>query len=177
MRSWALVEPESPEWSLRIVGPAELGHDCELGALAASLSVKRLSIEAPLFGAEKLAAYREADLFVLPTRNENFAMTVAESLAAGTPVISTKGAPWSGLETERCGWWVDHGPEPLAASLRAALSTADQTDLRVMGEGGGAWMARDFSWDRSGSGNARCLWMAAPEMADRAADLCTAGLD
>ena len=105
------------------------------------------SIEGPVFGAAKLDAYRAADIFVLPTLNENFGMTVAESLAAGTPVIATKGAPWAALETERCGWWIDHGVEPLAAALKVAMATP-RAGLEAMGTRGRAWMMRDFGWDR-----------------------------
>jgi glycosyltransferase involved in cell wall biosynthesis len=147
VEAWARAAAGRPDWRLRIVGPAELSHDRELAALAASLGLANVSIEAPLFGADKLAAYRAADLFVLPTRGENFAMTVAESLAAGTPVISSKGAPWSGLEREACGWWVDHGAEPLAARLGSALDLTRE-ELSAMGDRGRNWMARDFAWDR-----------------------------
>ena len=87
------------------------------------------------------------DLFVLPTLSENFAITVAEALAAGTPVIATKGAPWHGLEREDCGWWIDHGVEPLVAALAKAM-TMQREALQAMGAKGRAWMARDFSWDR-----------------------------
>jgi glycosyltransferase involved in cell wall biosynthesis len=84
---------------------------------------------------------------VLPTRNENFGMTVAEALAAETPVVSTRGAPWAGMQANRCGWWIDFGAEPLAATLRSALAVpADE--LSAMGRRGRAWMARDFGWTR-----------------------------
>jgi glycosyltransferase involved in cell wall biosynthesis len=105
VRAWARLEAEHPDWKLRIIGPSELGHDEELRALAATLGVRRLFIEGPVYGDAKLEVMHTADLFVLPTLNENFAITVAEALAVGTPVIATKGAPWSGLETEGCGWW------------------------------------------------------------------------
>ena len=47
----------------------------------------------PLYGDAKWAAYRDADLFVLPSQNENFGNTAAEAVACGTPV----------LVTDRCG--------------------------------------------------------------------------
>jgi glycosyltransferase involved in cell wall biosynthesis len=147
VQAWSKVEAECPGWSLNIVGPAEAGHDDELRALATALGLTRVSIEGPVYGDAKTAAYREADVFILPTLNENFGLTVAEALAAGTPAISTKGAPWSGLESEGCGWWIDHGVEPLAAALAHAMALPRET-LKAMGDKGRGWMARNFSWDR-----------------------------
>ncbi|MFT5329584.1 MAG: glycosyltransferase involved in cell wall biosynthesis [Parasphingorhabdus sp.] len=143
--AFAALECEFPGWRLRIIGPSEIGYGEKLKQLVGELGASSITVEPPLFGADKLDAYREAEIFVLPTLHENFAMTVAEALAAGTPVISTKGAPWAGLETERCGRWIDHGVEPLAAALRAtmALSDAERADMGVRGR---AWMKRDFSW-------------------------------
>jgi glycosyltransferase involved in cell wall biosynthesis len=147
LRAWAKVESAYPTWRLRIVGPAELGHEKALRALANSLGLQRVTIEDPIHGDAKNAAYREADLFVLPSLNENFGLTVAESLASGTPVISSKGAPWSGLEIEGCGWWIDHGVASLTAALTRAMETPSER-LNAMGAKGRAWMRRDFSWDR-----------------------------
>jgi glycosyltransferase involved in cell wall biosynthesis len=147
VRAWAMVEVTHPNWCLRIVGPDELGHTGELVALAGELKTQRVSIEGPVVGDAKIAAYREADLFVLPTLNENFAITVAEALAVGTPVIATKGAPWHGLECEGCGWWIDHGVAPLVATLAEAMDM-ERGVLRAKGAKGRAWMKRDFSWDR-----------------------------
>jgi glycosyltransferase involved in cell wall biosynthesis len=150
VRAWSVIEAAHPQWVLRLVGPAELGHDEELRALARFLGAKRIAIEPPLYGEAKLEAYREADLFVLPTRHENFALTVGEALAAGTPVISTKGAPWAGLETERCGWWIDHGVGPLVDALPRAMALP-RRELQAMGGRGREWMRRDFGWDGIGA--------------------------
>lgn len=149
IRAWSQLGPEAEGWRLRIVGPSEGGCADDLRALTRTLALDTVDIEGPLFGEAKLAAYREADLFALPTLNENFAMTVAEALAAGTPVISTKGAPWAGLEVERCGWWVDHGEAAMTAALTDAMMRPREA-LAAMGERGRAWMQRDFSWDRIG---------------------------
>jgi glycosyltransferase involved in cell wall biosynthesis len=147
IRAWAGVSDEFPDWQLRIVGPDEGGHVRELEELIKNLGLKTVSIEQPVFGDDKIRLMSSVDLFVLPTLSENFAMTVAESLSVGVPVISTKGAPWAGLETNSCGWWVDHGPEALTATLRKALALpTDQR--RQMGARGRDWMRQDFSWDR-----------------------------
>ena len=54
VRAWASIEAEVKDWRLRIVGPAELGHDRELAALGGELGVQRMSIQGPLFGDEHL---------------------------------------------------------------------------------------------------------------------------
>ncbi len=147
LSSWARVAGHNPEWRLRIVGPSEGDHRRELMALGVSLRVPRVTFEDALFGTAKAAAFAEADLFVLPSRSENFGMVVAESLAAGLPVITTKGTPWQGLVEHGCGWWIDHGIEPLTAALGVAMAMP-QPALDAMGERGCAWMARDYSWER-----------------------------
>ncbi|HSS29303.1 MAG TPA: glycosyltransferase, partial [Usitatibacter sp.] len=144
--AWRAVQERFPEWRLRIVGPDELGHVGEMNSLAARLGAERVSFEGPLYGEEKWKAYAEADAFVLPTRSENFAMTVAEALAAGTPAIVTRGAPWAGLGPRRAGWWVDASVEGLAGAMAEALSMSRE-ERAGMGQRGREWMREEFSWD------------------------------
>ncbi|ROT99100.1 glycosyltransferase [Histidinibacterium lentulum] len=144
--AWARVADRHPGWRLRIVGPSEIGCRQALERQVHELHAPRVTFDGPLYGADKRGAYRQAGLFVLPTLNENFGMVVAEALASGIPAISTKGAPWAGLEAERCGWWVDHGPDAMAAALDDALALPD-AERAAMGTRGRAWMARDFGWD------------------------------
>lgn len=138
-----------PDWELRIVGPDNGGYLAEMQALAARLRLERVMFAGTLYGEEKLRAYREASLFVLPTHSENFGMTVAEALAAGTPAIVTKGAPWGGLEQQGAGWWIDIGVDPLVACLEDALSRSPQS-LAEMGQNGRGWMEAEFSWAQVG---------------------------
>jgi glycosyltransferase involved in cell wall biosynthesis len=77
-----------------------------LRALAAALSLRRLSIQGPVYGNSKVDVIRAADVSVLPTLNENFGNVVAEALAAGTLVIASKGSPWGKLPIRRL-WLVD----------------------------------------------------------------------
>lgn len=148
---FALIAHEYPALQLRIVGPDEGGHAADLRRQSVALGISdRVSIEPPAFGKDKTLLLRNAEVFALSTLHENFALTVAESLSVETPVISTKGAPWAGLEENNCGWWIDHGPEALAAALRQALAMP-QASRRAMGARGREWMQRDFAWDGIGA--------------------------
>ena len=97
-------------------------------------------------GDEKWRALRSADVFVLPTRSEGFPLSVLEALAVGTPVITTKRAPWAELISERCGWWVDVGVEPLAKALQEAMSLSDE-ERWIMGENGRRLVERKYQWE------------------------------
>lgn len=145
IRAWEAIASRRPEWRLRLIGPPEGGYDCELRQLVAKLEVPRVSIEGPAYGPDRLAAYRRASVFALPTLNENFGMVVAEALAAELPVICSRGAPWSDLRVKQCGWWVETGVEPFSVALEQATGKASN-ELADMGARGRAWMARDFGW-------------------------------
>lgn len=145
--AWAGLQNAHPQWTLRIVGPGDPAYLRELHQRAATLRVERVVFDGPLYGLEKDEAYRSADLFVLPTHSENFGMAVAEALAAGVPVITTRGAPWSGLVDQSAGWWVDIGVDPLRSALDEAMSK-HAGELAEIGGRGRAWMQRDFSWQR-----------------------------
>lgn len=149
LRAWRAVQDRYPEWELVVAGPDDGGERSRLQALAVELGVERVDFPGAVYGEAKLALYRSAHLYVLPTRSENFAMTVAEALAAGTPAIVTQGAPWSGLESEGAGWWIEIGVDPLVAALDAALEQPPQV-LAAMGARGREWMARAFSWEAVG---------------------------
>ena len=145
LNAWRVVSSRFPEWRLRIAGPDDNGYLGRMQSLATKLKLARVEFSGPLYGEAKLRAYRDAELFVLPTHSENFGMTVAESLAAGTPAIVSKGAPWGGLVSEGAGWWIDIGVDPLVACFEAALVQPREA-LYAMGEKGCDWMQRDFSW-------------------------------
>jgi len=98
----------------------------------------------PLYGEEKWQAYRDADLFVLPSQNENFGNTAAESAACGTPVIVTDQcgiAPWI---DGRAGVVVLSDVEAIQNALASLLS---RPRLREQFQDGCAGVTRELSWD------------------------------
>ena len=144
LSSWAKVQPK--DWILQLAGPDEVGHLSDVLALAQQLGISdQVQYLGELDDQAKWNVYCGADLFVLPSFTENFGVVVAESLASGVPVITTKGAPWQGLETHRCGWWVDQGVDPLAAALGEATSLPREA-LQAMGERGRIYAKETFGW-------------------------------
>ena len=146
IKAWSRIEPIFSKWHLKIVGPDECGYQLELEKLIKKLNLSRVIIESPLYGFERDLLLSNCDLFVLPSKTENFAMTVAESLAVEIPVIATKATPWSGLQTNRCGWWVEGDEVSLFEQLKVALSLPER-ELVDMGQRGKKWMQKDFSWE------------------------------
>jgi glycosyltransferase involved in cell wall biosynthesis len=155
LRAWRAVEQQFDEWSLCIAGSdasyyAPSGHLSDVKSLARTLGLTRVMFAGDVHGQAKRELLQNVSLFVLPTKNENFGVAVAEALAHGVPAIVTKGAPWAGLEEHKAGWWIDFGVEPLVHALRQALSSAPE-QLAAMGARGREWMIRDFSWDVVGA--------------------------
>lgn len=144
VRAWAQCNPEG--WRLKIAGPDQDDHLREVLRVISLLGVQGcVDYVGEVDGDAKASLFRTADLFVLPTYSENFGLVVAEALSFGVPVITTRGAPWSALVTNRCGWWVKIGIEHLVEALREAIALPD-SERRAMGLRGREYV-RHYDWD------------------------------
>ena len=152
LEAWRMLAPDFPEWHLVIAGPDLVGHGAELEATVAGDRRLRESITfaGMLEGSPKRSALDHAELFVLPTRAENFGIAVAEALAHGVPVVTTTTAPWFDLVTRECGWWVSPESRAIAEALRSAMKRTPG-ELQAMGERGRHYAAEQFSWDSIGA--------------------------
>ena len=145
LAAWGNIARDFPEWSLDIAGP-DCGAVSSLKSMIADRGVPRVSFIGELHGLEKHRFLASADLYVLPSLTENFGITIAEALACGTPVVASRGCPWSMLDEKNSGWWIDVGVESLTRCLESILKTPPER-LREMGENGRRWMVEDYSWD------------------------------
>jgi glycosyltransferase involved in cell wall biosynthesis len=131
--------------TLTIAGEGDASYQSSLVALAGkSMPTGTVRWLGLVEGEAKEKVFAGADVLALPSETENFGMVVAEALARGVPVIASRGTPWSELERQRCGFWVESTPEAFAAAIVAASSM----DLAEMGVRGRAWMEAEFRWER-----------------------------
>ena len=145
IEAWKRVQLEG--WSLRIAGPDEGGHLAYVKKLVASAGLDQvIHFIGPVGSDYKEQVYTAAELFILPTYSENFGIVVAEALAHGLPVITTKGTPWHCLEIAQCGWWVEATTEGIAEALKQATSCSSEA-LASMGAKGHAMVNRSYGWE------------------------------
>ena len=129
--------------SLTICGTGEADYESSLRAQVDDLGLsRRVRFAGHIEGEAKSRVFQNADICVVPSYTENFAMVVAEALAHGVPVIASRGTPWREIESHDCGLWVENDPE----SLARAIEQMRVQDLHLMGQNGRRWMQESFSW-------------------------------
>lgn len=145
MQAISKLKNELTGWKVIIAG---IESDYTINDLKEMAEQMRISdyvkVTGPLFGEEKWNAYRNSDVFVLPTLNENFGIVIAESYLCGTPVITTKGAPWSLIEKNKCGWWIDRSVEKVSEAILEFLST-NYDERKLMGVTGASLVKERYS--------------------------------
>ncbi len=119
---------------LAFAGPDGGGQQQRLALEAARLGVSsRVKFTGAVYGEEKWAAYRDADVFVLPSQNENFGNTAAEAMAAGTPVIVTENCGIAPLLKDTAGLVVSHDGAAVANAMKKLLDDGQFYSRLVQG--------------------------------------------
>lgn len=134
-----------PEWKLVIAGPDESNMIAGLNLSESD----RIEFVGEVSGADKWRLLESASVFVLPTHSENFGLVIAEALMAGTPVITTHGAPWQILEEHHAGWWIPMSIDSVEQTLRNAIHTP-LPQLAGMGLRGHNLVVERFGWPQIG---------------------------
>lgn len=135
----AILHQHSIDHQLVIVGT---GEDKYVNSLKNRV-VQRRIVEHTVFagfitGRTKISLYEAAAVLAIPTKQENFGFVFFEALAAGTPVVTTKGADtWSEVLSSGAGEIVDGTPGAIAEALKRIL--IDLKAARARGAHGREW--------------------------------------
>lgn len=90
LEAFSAFSQRFPDTDLVIAGPDD-GEEAKLRELCRKFDLEsKVHFTGLLDGASRIAAYKLAKLFVLPSRGENFGRTIVEAMLVGTPVLMTE---------------------------------------------------------------------------------------
>lgn len=88
IRAFANLARERNDVHLVMAGPDNEGYGKKVKNWLRNEGIlNRATFTGMLLGKDKLAAFRDSDVFVLPSYSENFGMAVIEAMACGVPVV------------------------------------------------------------------------------------------
>lgn len=145
LEAWKNLGTTTSDWELQIAGPKNHAFAEEMEALSERFRLSNVKFIGEVIGSAKTKTFANADLYVLPTHSENFGISVAEALAHGVPGIVFEGAPWSGLNEHKAGWWIPRSLDGLTETLRTAIESTDELRF-AMGRNGRDWVEKEFDW-------------------------------
>lgn len=149
LRAMDIIRRTRPDAMLLMVGSGEA--EAELRSLADELGLwDNLRFLGFLSGRSKWQALAAADLFLLPSRQENFAIALAEALHAGVPALLTKRVNiWEEVISAGAGALLDEdGIEDHLA--RECLAYFNDADRRTAASAAARQLsARAFDWSVS----------------------------
>src|SRR5262249_48145888 len=115
-------------WHLVLAGPDQIGWQRQLEAQVQQLGLSGcVTFTGMLTGDEKWGALHSADLFVLPSHQENFGIAVVEALSCALPAIVGTGVNiWREIVEDGAGWVCEPKADPLAQLLLSWNETKEE---------------------------------------------------
>lgn len=126
-RAFAILCKQRDDLQLVIAGPDDEGYGRQVrGWLEEGGVSGRTTWTGMLVGSEKFAAFKAADIFVLPSYTENFGYVIVEAMSMGVPVVTTnKVNIWKEIAEAQAGVIVNCDPQEVAAAVSTLLENAE----------------------------------------------------
>jgi glycosyltransferase involved in cell wall biosynthesis len=133
IRAFHEIAPRFPTRRLVIAGDGDPAYVRELRALAAEgPAAGRIDFAGWIGGDERARLLATASVFVLPSAQENFGLSMVEAMAAGTPVVVARTVDLAAhVAAERAGWVVNRSVEAVAGALAECLSNPAECRSRA----------------------------------------------
>jgi glycosyltransferase involved in cell wall biosynthesis len=126
----ALLKAAGKDKSLHLViaGPDQVGWQGALEERAEKAGMKnRITWTGMLSGELKWGAFYSADVFILPSHQENFGISAIEALACGLPALVTnKVNIWREIESDSAGFAAEDNLEGTIELIERWLSLSDE---------------------------------------------------
>lgn len=126
-----------------VVAGADDGYKATFEQMIAKNNLQsRTHLTGPLYGTEKLAAFNDARLFCLPSRQEGFSIAITESLACGTPSVVTRDCHYPEVETFGAGVCTELNAQSVADGILRVLAKPREE----LGQAGYKLVREHFTW-------------------------------
>ncbi len=147
VKAFANLEKEVNNIRLVIIGPDD-GYLNDLKNQINLLNISdKILLTGSLFGKEKLEAYVDADIYVLPSIYENFPNSVLEACAIGLPIVMTNACGLTNVINNKAGYAVPYDDSQLQSTIKRLLIN---DKIRKKFGKAGKKIAKKFTWERSG---------------------------
>lgn len=145
-RALALLVDRHPNLRCVVAGTGKAAYERTLRRMVARLGLTdRVTFAGFVVGVAKQALFDNADLFVLPSRDESFGIAVVEAMAAGVPAMVTRGVALSAeLERYQAGVVVDDSAFAIADAVDLLLREPQRA--RQLARNARRLMMRHFAW-------------------------------
>lgn len=147
VKGFKLLDPSKYDAHLLIIGPDTEGYSRQVKKWIAEEGIEaRVSFADMVLGREKLAAFVDCDVFVLPSYSENLGVAVLEAMACRKPVvISDKVNICDEVMEGRAGIVVQCTPVSVAEGIRVLLDNPSMA--AEFGMNGLNLVKRKYSWE------------------------------
>jgi glycosyltransferase involved in cell wall biosynthesis len=115
--------------------------------LVKKLGISNIIFSDTVIGESKKNKFLENDIFILPSKTENFGLVVAEALSYGLPVIVSENTPWKAVKDRKCGWTINLNERNIISIINFTKTLSTKT-LKNMGNNGRIFVKNKYSWDK-----------------------------
>jgi glycosyltransferase involved in cell wall biosynthesis len=145
VEAWNVLKPQ--DWELNIIGPvSDLHYKKKVDKKIIEYDLNSVIYYShPVYDSfSKNLKFKNSDVVVLPSKNENFAFSVCEAMFASRPVLCSSETPWKELNKDEIGYCLDlNSKENIILALKKIFN-CNKNKLQEMGKKANDYILRKY---------------------------------
>ncbi len=133
---------------IKLYGPDYQGRHNQIRQMFLQYGIEgQITVNAPVYGEDKIAAQMDADIFVQTSRLEGMPMGILETLSYGLPCLVTRGTNLGELiEAYDAGWVAETDADSIAEQLEKAMTQRHLWEQKS--QNARKLIAENFCWEQ-----------------------------
>ena len=128
LEAWKKLKNKK-DWKLHIYGPIEDKKYFQdfLKKVKTLKLAKEVIFKGTIYGdVSKIKVFSNASAFILPSKSENFGISIGEALALNLPVLTTTVTPWEIINTYKAGFVFDFSIKDIQLALQKFINLSSK---------------------------------------------------